>query len=434
MKKIIICILLLCSSFLYADKQNKGVAEMKFPNGLELVIKQDSTLPVTSVHIFVGVGSVNEKPEQAGLSHFIEHLLFKGSKNYPGDLLSRNVEKMGGLINAFTSNEMTCYHVSIQKDGYIDTLKMLIDTVSNPLFPADEIEKERKVVIEEIQRHKDNPRAELFEFFLQGLYKTSAYKNSVIGTADIIANVKREEIQRYFNQNYRPNKMVVAVTGDVDIEQTKQIVKDTLGQAENPVFFSADPAIIEPLKQIPVTSTRTDNTSHSYMLSGFLGPDMSTKNMFSAIIAMDILGAGKSSRLYRVLKEEKNLVLNIGAAFENFKGTGVAYIFSIFDKDKYDDICKETENIIENFAKEGPTKQELEKAKINIKANWLFENQTVGNRALNTGFWHLMGHADYFENYVKYIDKITIDDIKNFMNNYYMKQKLSKAVIFQNEK
>jgi zinc protease len=156
--------------------------------------------------------------------------------------------------------------------------------------------------------------------------------------------------------------------------------------------------------------------------------------MFSAIIAMDILGAGKSSRLYRVLKEEKNLVLNIGAAFENFKGTGVAYIFSIFDKDKYDDICKETENIIENFTKEGPTKQELEKAKINIKSNWLFENQTVGNRALNTGFWHLMGHADYFENYVKYIDKITIDDIKNFMNNYYMKQKLSKAVIFQNEK
>ena len=197
MKKIIICILLLCSTFLYADKQNKGVADMKFPNGLELVIKQDKNLPVTSVHIFVGVGSVNEKPEQAGLSHFIEHLLFKGSKNYPGDLLlSRNVEKMGGLINAFTSNEMTCYHVSIQKDGYIDTLKMLIDTVSNPLFPADEIEKERKVVIEEIQRHKDNPRAELFEFFLQGLYKTSAYKNSVIGTADIIANVKREEIQR----------------------------------------------------------------------------------------------------------------------------------------------------------------------------------------------------------------------------------------------
>ncbi|WP_413853824.1 M16 family metallopeptidase [Candidatus Ruminimicrobium bovinum] len=432
MKKIIICILLLCSTFLYADK--KGVADMKFPNGLELVIKQDTTLPVTSVHIFVGVGSVNEKPEQAGLSHFIEHLLFKGSKNYPSDLLSRNVENMGGLINAFTSNEMTCYHVSIQKDGYIDTLKMLIDTVSNPLFPADEIEKERKVVIEEIQRHKDNPRAELFEFFLQGLYKTSDYKNSVIGTADIIANVKREEIQRYFNQNYRPNKMVVAVTGDVDIEQTKQIVKDTLCQLENPVFFSADPTIIEPLKQTPVTSTRTDNTSHSYMLSGFLGPDISSKDMFSAIIAMDILGAGKSSRLYRVLKEEKNLVLNIGAAFENFKGTGTAYIFTIFDKNKYEDICKETDAEIEKFAKEGPTKQELEKAKINIKANWLFENQTVGNRALNIGFWHLMGHADYFDNYVKYIDKIKVEDIKKFMAKYYSKQKLSKAVIFQNEK
>jgi len=432
MKKIIICIILLCVTYIYADN-NKGVEEMKFYNGLELVIKKDTSMPVTSVHIFVNVGSINETPQQAGLSHFIEHLLFKGSKNYPGDLLSRNVEKMGGLINAFTSNEMTCYHVSIQKDGYIDTLKMLIDTVSNPLFPEDEIEKERKVVIEEIQRHKDNPRAELFEFFLQELYKTSQYKNSVIGSSDVIASVTKKEIQKYFDYNYRPNKMVVAVTGDVDVEQTKQIVKETLGQKENPVFFSADPTIIEPLKQKPSTSTKTDKTSHSYMLAGFLGPDMASKDMFSAIIAMDILGAGKSSRLYRVLKEEKNLVLNIGAAFENFKGTGTAYIFAIFDKDKYEQICKVLEEETEKFAKEGPTEQELEKAKINIKSNWMFENQTVGEQALKMGFWQLMGHGDYFKNYLKYIDKIKVQDIKNFMNKYYAKQKLSKAVIFPNE-
>lgn len=258
---------------------------------------------MVSVNVWVKTGSVNENEKQAGLSHFIEHLLFKGSKNYPGDLMTRNVEKMGGLINAATSKEYTCYYIDIQKDGYIESIKMLADTVTHPLFPNDELEQERKVVVEEIQRHKDNPQSQLFEYFMENLYKESDYKNSIIGSSDVIKNIPRDEIIRYFKTHYIPQNMVVSIVGDIDIKETSKIVEETFGKIEKTVI-PVEPVIIETIKNTSDFITK-DKTVHSYLLAGFLGPDMSSKDIYVADIALNILGSGKSSRLYRVLKEEK---------------------------------------------------------------------------------------------------------------------------------
>ena len=158
MKKIFLLItLLFLSTQVYCDVF-KGVKFMNFKNGLTAVLKKDTSVPIVSVYIWVKTGSINETPEQAGLSHFIEHLVFKGTKNFPGNTeIMENIENMGGYVNAATSKEYTCFYIDIQKDGYIQAIKMLSDMVTNPLFPEKEIVPERKVVIEEIQRHKDNP-------------------------------------------------------------------------------------------------------------------------------------------------------------------------------------------------------------------------------------------------------------------------------------
>ncbi len=406
----------------------KGAKKMKFDNGLIAVIKKDTSVPIVSVNIGVRVGSINEMPSQAGLSHFIEHLLFKGSKNYEGDLMTRNVEKMGGYINAATSKEYTCFYIDIQKDGYIEAIKMLADTVANPLFPEDEITQERKVVIEEIQRHKDNPQAELFEKFMSALYKNSDYKNSVIGYRDVIANVSRDEIVKYHNTHYIPSKMVISVVGDIDEKETISTIKNTLGKLEKKEL-PKEPVIIENFSKTEELITK-DKVEHSYMLAGFLGPDCTSEDIYIADVVLKILGEGKSSRLYRKLKEEQNLVFAISSSFFSLKGTGSAYILAVFEQNNYKKVVESIEQELDLFAKEGPTQEELNRIKTNIKSDWLFDLQTFNEQANQLQYWYLQGHPEIFKNYLKKIDKVTIKDVKDFMNKYYSKEKLSKAVIF----
>ncbi len=430
MKKILfLVILLFLTTQIYCDVV-KGAKYMKLKNGLTAILKKDTSVPIVSVYIWVKVGSINEKPEQAGLSHFIEHLVFKGTKNYPNSTeILENIENMGGYINAATSKEYTCFYIDIQKDGYIEAIKMLSDMVTNPLFPEKEIVPERKVVIEEIQRHKDNPHAQLFEYFMSTIYKQSAYGNSIIGTQEVIANIPREEIIKYFKQHYIPSRMVISVVGDIDIKETKKVISETLGQNQNADTAFSEPDIIEQNSD-GVELTKTDKLEHTYMLAGFLGPDMSSKDIYVADIALNILGEGNSSRLNRVLKEEKQLVYSISSSFMTVNGTGVNYISAIFEKDNYEKVQEALFKELDKFIKDGPTWEELDKVKINIKADWLFGLQTVNEQANQLGYWALFNHSQVFKNYLSNIEKVTVEDVKNYMKKYYSKNKLSKVVIF----
>ncbi|MBO7611733.1 MAG: insulinase family protein [Elusimicrobia bacterium] len=403
---------------------------MNFKNGLTAVLKKDTSVPIVSVYIWVKTGSINETPKQAGLSHFIEHLVFKGTKNYPGNTeIMENIENMGGYVNAATSKEYTCFYIDIQKDGYIEAIKMLSDMVTNPLFPEKEIVPERKVVIEEIQRHKDNPHSQLFEKFMTTTYKNAAYKNSIIGTEDVIANIPREEIMKYFKEHYIPSRMVIAVVGDINIKETKKVISETLGQNQNtnPNFVEAN--IIETADKGNELVTE-DKLAHTYMLTGFLGPDMSSKDIYVADVALNVLGSGKSSRLNRILKEEKELVYSISSSFMTLNGTGTAYISAIFDKNNYEKVKDILIQELDKFTNEGPTQEELQKIKINMKSDWLFDLQTFNEQASLMGFWKLFNHLEVFENYLANIEKVTAEDVKNFMKKYYSKEKLSMVVVF----
>lgn len=430
MKKIFLLItLLFLTTQVYCDIF-KGVKYMNFKNGLTAVLKKDTSVPIVSVNIWVKVGSINETPKQAGLSHFIEHLVFKGTKNYPKNTqIMEIVENMGGFINACTSKEYTCFYIDIQKDGYIEAIKMLSDMVTNPLFPEEEIVPERKVVIEEIQRHKDNPHSQLFEHFMSTIYKQSAYKNSIIGTEDVIANIPRQEIVKYFKQHYIPSKMVISIVGDIDIKETKKVISETLGQNQNSNENYIEPTIIEPYTDGKEFTT-TDKLEHTYMLAGFLGPDLSSKDIYVADVALNILGSGKSSRLNTVLKEQKQLVYSISSSFMTTAGTGVNYISAIFEKNNCDKVQETLIQELDKFTKEGPTQEELQKIKTNIKADWLFGLQTVNDQASQLGYWKLFNHLEVFENYLSKIEKVTAEDVKNYMQKYYSKEKLSKVVVF----
>jgi predicted Zn-dependent peptidase len=390
---------------------------VKYENGLTSVLINDKNSLTAAVIVFVRVGAVDEKPSQSGLSHFLEHLMFKGSKNYIGDLMNRNVENMGGYINAATAKEFTVYYINIQKDRLEESIKMLADTMQNPLFPQDEIEVERKVVIEEIQRHSDNPAAVIYEKFYEALYAESALKNSIIGTPQVVANISREEIYGYYKAHYIPAKMIVVVSGNFDETSIEKLIGETFGKFEEQ-SASPDPMLFEKVhdgKDI----IEYGEVETGYMFTGFLGPTINEKDIYAADTAVSILGGGKSSRLYKAMYEKKHLVYSTASCFMTEKGTGNICIMSFFDpknlKKIKDEIKKQIEDIIDGSIAE----EELNRAKLSIKTSWNFSLETPFDIADNIGYWHLMGNPEFVAEYIKKIESMTVVDIVGFFKKHY---------------
>jgi predicted Zn-dependent peptidase len=372
--------------------------KMKYDNGLTSILINNKNSMIASAIVFFRVGSVNESPLQSGVSHFIEHLLFKGSKNYPGDAFSKNVENFGGEVNAATSKEFTMYYINIQKDFIEESLKMLADTIQNPLFPEDEISKERKVVIEEIQRHMDNPDSVVYEKFYKTIYKKSSLKNSIIGKAEVIANVTRKEIYEYYKLHYVPEKIIVVVSGGFDNDKTEKIIGDTFGEFKS-----------QPMPEEPILKESTHAGEHvieygkigvGYMLSGFLASDINAQDVYVTDLASDILGGGKSARLYKSLYEKRHLVYAIDSTFTVEKGTGNICITSVFESKNLESIKEEIERQIEEIVNNGITEEELNRSKLLLKTDWQFSNETPYDIADKVGYWSLMGNSNFVSNYL----------------------------------
>jgi predicted Zn-dependent peptidase len=400
---------------------------MKHNNGLTSILINDKNSLTASVVVFVRVGSGNEKPSQAGLSHFIEHLIFKGSKNYPGDSLSKNVENFGGEINAATSREFTTYYINMQKCYVEESLKMLADTIQSPLFPKEEIDKERKVVIEEIQRHSDNPGSVLYEKFYETIYKTSALKNSVIGTSEVIASVTPEEIYEYYKTHYVPENMTVVVCGGFDKEKVEMILEDTFSK------FKKQTVPCEPILKEEERSGKDimqyGKVEVGYMLSGFLASDIDNEDIYVADLAADILGGAKSSILYKALYEKKHLVYAIDSTFSIEKGTGNVYITSIFEPKNLESIREEIEKQIEDIINNGITEEELNMSKLLLKTDWQFSSETPYDIADKIGYFSLIGRPDYVPNYLNKLNSLTSKDVINFFKKYYSKNTISHVAL-----
>lgn len=400
---------------------------MQLKNGVTVLLKENRQLPIVSVHTWVKVGSVNEDETTLGLSHFLEHLIFKGSKNYPGDAITRKVETQGGMINAGTSKEFTNYYIDIRKEACEDAVRILADAMANALLPAEEIEKERPVVLEEIARHNDNPNAMVDELFDNSLFLKTPYRTPILGSEAVIKNVTRDNIMKYYHTHYVPKNIYVAIVGDFNTADIEKLVKETFGKQEV-APLPEQPALNEP-EHKPVFLAKTKDVEHAYWLGGFLGPDIHSNEQFSADIAANILGGGRSSRLFRILREQKRIVYNINSGYISQRGTGVFAFSAIFDPKNEQEVINAVMLEITLLKEGGPTDDELKRAKESLRSQWYFGTETFNAQASNLGYWHMQGRPEMIDGYVNKIMKITKKDVTDFLKKHYKPYGLNQAVI-----
>ena len=401
--------------------------EKNIKNGITAVIIENHNSPVVSAQIWVKVGSINETKDTSGLSHFLEHLIFKGSKNYPGDMMTRLTETQGGVINAATSKEFTQFHIDIVKEKTDEAIKMLCDAMENAVFPIEEIEKERPVVIEEIVRHDDSPDAVLYEMLNKTLFIKTPYRDSVIGSSDVIKNVSREKIKHYYKSHYTPSNMFVIIAGDINSKDVLGTVETTFGKIKRSKP-PAEPALIEKIHK-PVVEKTSKNVEHTYFMSGFLGPTANSSEQFAADIVSSILGGGRSSRLVKNLREDKKLVYGIGASFWSQRGSGIFAVSATFDPKNEQQVLNEIKRELDNLAENGPTDEELSRVKEMTISQWVFANETAHDKASLYGYWHIEGNPKMAETYLDGIRKTTREDLKHFLKKHYLPQGLNRVSI-----
>ena len=406
-------------------------------NGHKIVLAHKKG-ELANVSTWVKTGSINENDKNNGVSHFLEHLMFKGTHKHKAGYFDKTLEAKGAIVNAATWKDYTFYYVTLPKGESCKDLNLAIelhaDMMLDPVLPEEEIgspfdinnpkvtdKRERHVVIEEIRMRKDQNWTKVYNACNYNLYKKHPYKRDVIGTPEIISQITREEIMDYYKTFYTPENMTTIIVGDFDKEKILEKVEkefDFKGRKNSKaVKNEIDTA---PEETIVVKDTAKSNTS--YLMFGFLGPKANQlkENIELDIISI-ILGESTSSRLYQnLIEKQPEQIFNMAnAEHYQFKDGNNFFVQANFKPEKreiaIDLIKKEIENLLNNKI----TQDELEKAKKKTKTRFAYAAETVSEIGETIGYYMTVCEdLKLVEDYLTEIDSITIEDLENAIRKY----------------
>ena len=415
----------------------KPVVIYERENGHKIVFayKKGELINISS---WVKTGSINENDANNGISHFLEHLMFKGTSKHKAGEFDRTLEGRGAIVNAATWKDYTFYYVTIPKgsDGknFKDTLELHADMMLDPIIPDNEIgepfdinnpqikhKRERHVVIEEIRMRKDQPWTQVYNLLNRNMYVSHPYKRDVIGNEQIISTVKREEVLEYYKTHYTPNNITTIIVGDINEEEALPLICkefDFKGRKNAPkTVYNID-------KPVSITKIAEDYSkiNTGFLMFGYLCPVASDiKNSTILEMLCLILGQGQSSRLYQKLIEKaKEPIFNIVSSdYYHFRDGGNFFIQANFKPENKDEAINSIKNEIQNLLDKGIDEDELRKAKKKLKAGFAENSETVSDIGENIGFYMTVCNSlECVEEYINVIDLITIDDIKTCANKY----------------
>lgn len=412
-KLIILAAITLCGNFAWAAD-----AQMyKLNNGQTVVIQEVKSNPIVIIDTWVKTGSIDETDENNGVAHFLEHLFFKGTQNHePGDF-DKILETKGAITNAATSKDFTHYYVTIPSKDFDLAMGLHADMMMNPLIPRNEMEKERKVVLEEINKDLTSPNKILYENLVSMLYKNHPYKRKVIGRSDVIETITRDQVLNFYNSHYSPSNMVTVVIGDVDanhaLEKIKQEFNNETSKAIKNVY-AKEPPLTKQEKKVEYLPTES-----GYMIIGYRGVSIDDKDSYALDVLSTVLGEGRSSVLNQVLKEKKRLAFSVDAGNSTMRDDGMFYVSANFEPEK----CKAVQDAIfaeiKKIQEKGITDEQLNLAKNIIERNTYYARESITNIATEIGYTvALTDDMKFYDNYLDNIKSVTAASVKKAAEKY----------------
>ena len=418
MRKIFIAVIIIFIGLISYAADYSG---FKLDNGQSVIIKEVHDNPIVIIDTWIKTGSINETDENNGVAHFLEHLFFKGTSKHPANEFDKVLEAKGAITNAATSKDFTHYYILIPSQYFDLAMEYHSDMLQNPLIPRKELEKERKVVIEEISKNNDRPYTTLYRNMIKGFYNIHPYKRDVIGTKEVIETISREQILDFYNNWYVPQNMTTVIIGDVNTQKALESVKNNFNKHVDVKDRKLVPVYKldkKPASQIEKKAELKVETGS--ILIGFKGCHPVThKDSYVLDVLATILGEGKSSRLYKSLKEQKQLVHSISASHSSMKDDSIFYISANYITEDMEHLKNAIFDEIDNLYKNGLTEDELKKAKNIIERDTFYSRESISNIASEIGYTVTITNGmEYYRNYLENINKVTVNDIKRVIKDY----------------
>ena len=396
------------------------------PNGLTLVVHEDHSAPVASVQAWCATGSIDEDDHLgAGLSHILEHMLFKGTKTRSTNVIAQKIQDVGGYINAYTSFDHTVFWIDVPKDGVATALDVLADAMMNSTLPPEEYLKEQEVIRREFAMGLDDPDRMVTLLLFATAYQRHPYRLPVIGQIEVYNQLTQEQVMQYYKARYVPNNLTFIVVGDVDAEKVHQqlveFFKAFPEKSLKPVFIPEEPPQLGRREVHQEFPTELTHLALAWHIPEVTHPDVPALDVLSTI-----LGDGRSSRLYSRVREEAGLAYRISAFSYTPGDPGLFGIDAIVDPKKREAAEQLVLHIIDEVKQAGVTAEELMKAKKISLSHHLGALTTMRGQASDIGSnWLLTRNLNFSRDYLDAVQKVTLEDIKRVAATYLTNDNLT---------
>ncbi|MBX7247185.1 MAG: insulinase family protein [Candidatus Sumerlaeaceae bacterium] len=391
-------------------------------NGLTVLVRPVKNKVVT-IDAWVNTGSANETETNNGISHFLEHMMFKGTPRYGVGELDKAIMGVGGVWNAGTSKDFTHYYVTVASPFFAKALDAMADMLQNASIDAGEFQKERSVILEEINRKEDSPVGVLYDEMYAGSYAAGPYKLTVLGTTESVTALTRDAMYDYYQRYYTPDNMVLLIVGDIEPTKVLQEVRQA---------FSGFQRRLRPLESVPGAPSYANpgsvalakDVNETYLGLTYPAPSIDKVTEVLALdLASTILEDGRSSRLYRRLKEEKRLVSHISAGYPTSRHEGLYYVLATLEQRNIDTALEEIRAVFGELAATPPTDVEMAKARRILRNTFQYGMETNTGQTGTYGYYFtLTGSTDFVDTYLDRLAHITASDVAAVVGKYLLGQ------------
>lgn len=407
--------------FLEKAYLTSDITRTQLPSGLTVITKEIYPAKVACFGVWIKRGSLEEKNEERGISHFIEHMLFKRTPKRGLGEISRQINSLGGYLNGATSYSFTNYWV-VAPSKYLDVaMDIQTDAVLNPIFDDYDIEKERKVIIEEIKMGEDTPSNYLFDKLMENAYLKHPLKHPVIGYEEVLNKIDKNKLRDFYSKNYTVNNMVITVVGDIKSEEVLSSVSDLYKHLpeikDGEVCEEGEPKQAQYRYKEYYADIRK-----AYIAVGFHISSVIHRDIYALDLLSVVLGAGLSSRLNVALKEKKQLVNYIHSGILSGRFPGLLLIEANLEKQSVDEAINEIFIEIDKIKNKPVPPLEVKKSKNLFLSDYIFSQETVEGQCETLGYYEILGDCMLAEDYPKRVLEVSSHDISRVANDYLRKE------------
>jgi predicted Zn-dependent peptidase len=409
-------------------EQASPIEKTVLKNGLTIITEQMNHVRSASVGIWVRSGSRHEAANLNGISHFIEHTLFKGTGNRTSREIAVESDAIGGHVDAFTSREVASYYVKVLDQHLPRAFDLLADLVTSPLFANEELDRERNVVLEEIKMVEDTPDDLVHEVFVSNFWPDHPLGRSILGTADTLATFNHDRVVQYFQDVYTPRNLVVSGAGNIEHAKFIDMVEGYLGGLKD--------------RPANLSSTAPSTASHrviinkdleqAHLMMGTRCPSMTSDDRYSVHVLNVILGGGMSSRLFQTIREEHGLAYAVYSGVNAYTDAGYLSVYAATSPEQMPDVIRLSAEQFGKFKAEQVSDAELQRAKDQLKVSIMLSLESTSARMSNLARQEIFfGRQFTLDEMLERIDRVTVDDVQRIANEIFRDDQLAITAIGQ---